>query len=99
PILTKLILGEQWLPMIPALNILIIFGVLRPLISVGIALFDSIGQPNIAATVNLIKLITLAIFILPLTYKLGIIGTAWVVVIAQVAVYPWFSYKLIKTFK
>ncbi|MFH2062344.1 MAG: oligosaccharide flippase family protein, partial [Candidatus Beckwithbacteria bacterium] len=47
PILTKLILGEQWLPMIPALNILIIFGVLRPLISVGIALFDSIGQPNI----------------------------------------------------
>ncbi|MEA3355504.1 MAG: oligosaccharide flippase family protein, partial [Patescibacteria group bacterium] len=99
PILIELILGKEWLPMIPALNILIIFGILRPLISVGVALFDAVGQPNLTATVNLIKLIALVIFIFPLIHKFGIIGVAWAVVIAQIAVYPWFIVKLVKTLK
>jgi len=99
PVFTRLILGEQWLPMIPALNILIIFGITRPLISVGMALFDAIGQPKVAASVNLIKFIVLFSLVWPLTQKWGIIGTSWSVVIAQLAVYPWFIYKLLKFFK
>jgi len=99
PFFTRLILGEQWLPMIPALNVLILFGMARPLISVGVAYFDAIGQPQVAAKVNLIKFITLIILVIPLTRNLGIIGTAWSVVIAQFSVYPWFSYQLIQSFR
>lgn len=99
PFFTRLILGEQWLPMIPALNVLILFGMARPLISVGAAYFDAIGQPQVAAKVNLIKFIALIILVIPLTRNLGIIGTAWSVVIAQFSVYPWFSYQLIQSFR
>lgn len=91
------IFGEKWLPMIPALNILIIFGVTRPLISVGSAFFDSIGQPQISTTQAAIKLFVLALLVIPLTKNLGIIGTAWSVVIAQLTVFPWFIFKLKKS--
>lgn len=99
PIFTRLVLGAKWLPMIPALNILIIFGVARPLISVGAALFDAIGQPQMATTANIIKLTVLLVLIFPFTYQWGIIGTAWAVVISQLLVYPWFIAKLIQVFK
>jgi len=99
PVIIKFLLGEAWLPMIPALNILLIFAVTRPLISVGSALFDATGKPQVPAGVNLIKLITLVLLVFPLTLKFGIIGTSWAVVIAQLAVYPWFAYKLKNAFK
>ena len=93
------IFGTKWLPMIPALNVLIIFGITRPVISVGSAFFDSIGQPRVSTTQALIKLTVLAILVYPLTVNLGIIGTAWSVVVAQLAVLPWFGYQLLKSFK
>lgn len=96
PLIVKIIFGPQWLPMIPALNILIIFGIIRPLISVGSAFFDATGKPNVSTTQAIIKLVTLAVLVYPLTKNLGITGTAWSVVIAQVLVLPWFGYKLIK---
>ena len=96
PSFTRIVLGSQWLPMIPALNVLIIFGIARPLVSVGSAFFDAVGKPKVPAVVNMIKLIVILSLIYPFTIKFGIIGTAWVVVIAQLSVYPWFIFKLIK---
>ncbi|MBT7553242.1 lipopolysaccharide biosynthesis protein [bacterium] len=90
------IFGQKWLPMIPALNILIIFGVTRPLISVTSAFFDSIGKPKISTTQALIKLSILALLVWPMTSNYGITGTAWSVVIAQLAVFPWFGFQLVK---
>ena len=98
PIAIRHIFGEKWLPMIPALNILIIFGITRPIISVGAAFFDSIGQPKVSTTQALIKLIILALLVWPMTSNFGIIGTSWSVVIAQLAVLPWFGYQLKKSF-
>ena len=99
PTAIQYIFGEKWLPMIPALNILIIFGITRPVISVGSAFFDSIGQPKVSTTQAVIKLSVLAIVVYPFTKQLGIIGTAWSVVIAQLFVLPWFGYKLVKSFQ
>lgn len=99
PTAVKFIFGTKWLPMIPALNVLIIFGVTRPIISVGSAFFDSIGQPKVSTTQALIKLAVLATLVYPMTKNLGIIGTAWSVVVAQLSVLPWFGYKLKKSFE
>jgi lipopolysaccharide exporter len=99
PWFTRLFLGEKWLPMLPALNVLLIYGLSRPLVSVSSALFDSLGQPQVAAGLNLIKLFVLLLLILPLTFSLGIVGTAWAVVVAQLAVYPWFIIKLKQAFR
>ncbi len=98
PTAIKYIFGPKWLPMIPTLNILIIFGVLRPLISVGSAYFDSTGLPKVSSTQAVLKLTVLALLVWPFTTNWGIIGTAWSVVIAQLAVLPWFGYKLYESF-
>lgn len=94
PLVIRILLGEQWLTMVPVLNVLLLFGVLRPPISVGAALFDARGEPKVAMQMNLIKLIALLLLIWPLTKNLGIVGTAWAVVLGQTAVYPFFIAKL-----
>lgn len=93
-----LFLGEAWLAMLPALNVLLLFGITRPLISVSSALFDAVGRPQVATKMNLIKLIILAVLLWPLTRSWGIVGTAWAVVIAQLGVYPWYWYQLARYF-
>lgn len=93
----NLFLGPVWLAMIPALNVLLLFGITRPLISVGSAVFDAVGQPKIVATIISIKLIVMLLLLYPLTKAFGLVGTAWAVVIAQISVYPLFVIKLKKT--
>jgi len=97
PLLIGLFFGVKWLAMVPALNILLIFSLTRPLYSVGSAVFDAIGVPKIIAVINLIKLIVLAILLFPLTKAYGLVGTAWAVVISQLIIYPLFLIKLKKT--
>ena len=99
PFLVKLFLGEIWLPMVPALNVLLIFGLTRPLISVSSALFDAVGRPQVATYMNAMKLAVLLILLWPLTRAYGIVGTALAVVIAQLTVYPWYASRLIAYFK
>lgn len=89
-----LFLGEAWLKMLPALRVLLLFGITRPLISVSSALFDAVGRPQVATQMNLIKLLILAALLWPLTSSWGIVGTAWAVVTAQLLVYPWYWYQL-----
>jgi PST family polysaccharide transporter/lipopolysaccharide exporter len=85
--------------MVPALNVLLLFGISRPLISVSSALFDAVGKPQIATYMNLIKLTTLVLLVWPLTHYFGIVGTAWAVVAAQLAAYPWYFKRLSSYFK
>lgn len=99
PWLVKILLGQPWLVMIPALNVLLLFGIMRPLISVASALFDAVGRPQISTWMNLIKLTVLVAFIWPLTVKSGIVGTAWAVVGAQAAVLPWYGWQLVRFFQ
>lgn len=92
----RLFLGEAWLGLIPALKVLLLYGLVRPLISVSSALFDATGKPQIATYMNLIKLAVLAALIWPLTSRWGIVGTAWAVVAAQALTLPWYAYRVVK---
>ena len=99
PLFTNLVLGLQWQEMIPVLRVLILFGIARPIVSVGLALFDAVGQPNMAAKANFIKLIGLVIIIFPATKMYGIYGAAWAVVVAQLVVLPWLLFGIAKFFR
>ena len=96
PWMVTIFLGPAWLEMIPALNVLLLFALTRPLISVGAALFDALGQPRVVAGFNLTKLAVMLILLWPLTKNFGLVGTAWAVVLAQISVYPLFLIKLKK---
>jgi lipopolysaccharide exporter len=81
----EVILGQQWAPMVPAFNVLLLWGLIRSLLATTGPLFQGIGRPSIATKVQAAQLVLLALVIYPLTASYGIVGAAWATVIAAIA--------------
>lgn len=77
-----LFLGEQWLPMQTALQLLTIWGVMRSLGATTGAFWKAQGTPEIVTKIQLIQTIIMAILIYPATIWWGYAGTALAVVAA-----------------
>jgi O-antigen/teichoic acid export membrane protein len=76
PELIRLILGEKWLPMVSAFQIMLLFTLLDPIkLTVG-KLFVSIGHPQILVRVRVVQLIILIIGLFTLGWRYGIAGVA-----------------------
>jgi O-antigen/teichoic acid export membrane protein len=73
-------LGEKWLPIVPAMQVLAAWGLLRSLGATVGPLFNAVGRPDFNTKFQIFKVIFMAIFILPATEAYGIVGTAAVVV-------------------
>jgi lipopolysaccharide exporter len=77
-------LGEQWMPMVPAFNVLILWGLIRSLLATTGPLFQGVGRPSIATKIQFAQLTLLAIVIYPMTAGFGVVGAAWATVMAAV---------------
>jgi len=84
PDFTKIFLGKKWMPMVPAMQILVIFGATRSLGATMGSILYAVGKPKIQTKLSSIQLIVMAMIIYPLTIKWGILGTALAVVISNV---------------
>jgi O-antigen/teichoic acid export membrane protein len=81
PDFTKLFLGPRWEPMVTAMQLLVLWGLMR---SVGApigALLQGYGRPHVLTRLQFVKLILLIIFIYPMTMRWGMMGTALAVVV------------------
>jgi O-antigen/teichoic acid export membrane protein len=100
PEFTQIFLGGKWMPMVPALRILIVSEMIKvPMDTCG-ALFNGMGRPDISFRLVLVRVMTLTVFIYPLTMRWQIPGTALAVVLAIYASVPIWLFgtaKLIKT--
>lgn len=94
---TRIFLGEKWLPLIPALQILAFFGFFRALESTTGALFMAIGKPQYRTRLQEVQLILLAVFIVPLTIYYSFVGAALAVTIYAVLVNPAAIYLALKS--
>jgi O-antigen/teichoic acid export membrane protein len=74
-------LGQQWLGIIPTIQILAAYGAMRS-ISYG-TLFQGVGRPQLQAGISTAKLALLAAIIYPLTKRWGVNGTALAVVLSD----------------
>ncbi len=70
------VFGEKWLPMLPALKILCIYGLLRSLLASGGSILVALGKPRIETAISAFQLAVMGILIYPLTSHYGILGTA-----------------------
>mgnify|MGYP006290697977 CR=1 FL=1 len=86
PDFVRLILKEKWMPMVPAMQILVFWGLFRAL-SPG-PIFQSVGKPAIHTWIQILRVLALSILIYPLSIKYGIRGTAWAVFIQALVTYP-----------
>jgi len=94
PDFTRIFLGEKWLPMVPAMQVLVIGGAIRSIgATIGPA-FQGIGRPDILTKSMFVQLLILMIDIYPLTFKLGITGTSIAVVIPGLMVNVFLFYKI-----
>jgi len=81
PLFTRLFLGQQWLAMVPALQMLCLFGVTRSFNATTGPVFNGVGRPRDLTWLNWIQLMILAVLIYPLTKQWGILGAAAATVI------------------
>lgn len=76
---TMVCLGNKWLPMVPALRILSLFGILRGLSNLFAALHLAIARPDIQSRNKTIELLAFLALIYPLTVRWGLTGVCWAV--------------------
>ena len=81
---TRLFLGEQWVPMIPAMQVLTIFGAARSYGGTIGSLLQGVGKAKLFTRLLLLQLVLLAPIIVPFTAKWGIVGTAAAILIPNI---------------
>ncbi len=88
PRLVGPVLGEPWVPMIPALQVLAVWGGLRSLVAPFVSVLQALNRPDAPALAAFVKLLLFAAIIVPLTARWGIIGTSSAVVAATAIELP-----------
>ncbi|PGF17151.1 lipopolysaccharide biosynthesis protein [Natrinema sp. CBA1119] len=76
PEFTVVVLGEEWVPIVPALQVMAIAGFVRGIAATGGAIFRGTGAPEWDFRMNLLRAITILLTIWPLTNYMGITGAA-----------------------
>jgi len=99
PEFTRVFLGEQWMPIVPAMQVLALAGLLRSIITTTIPLFRATGKPKIETRWQIVRLIAIVIIIYPLTIKYGILGTSIAIVLSAFISSIGFCFQAIKMVK
>ena len=94
PDFTRIFLGDKWLPMVPAMQVLVFAGLLRSIAATAGPIFIAVGKPLIDMQGQCLRLLTLIILIYPLTIKYGFIGTSISVVLSTLSITIWFMFKV-----
>lgn len=84
PEFTMIFLGNKWMPMVPAMQVLVLWGLVRSLGTTTGTLLVSVGKPAIVTKLHFATLILLGSLIYPLSVTWGILGTSLAVLFAMV---------------
>lgn len=99
PRLVPVAMGENWLPMVPALQVLSIVGLIRSLNASADVLFQGIGRPSVITKLDLATFLVLLALIYPLIMRWEITGAALAVLASTAVIYPfrvWISLRAIE---
>ena len=82
PEFTQIFLSEKWMPMVTAMQLLAVAGLIKSIVSAGSPLFVGSGYPNYEFYMQLIRGLTIIIVIYPLIIFMGISGAALGVILS-----------------
>lgn len=94
-----IVLGEKWLPAIPVLRVLVIYGVLRAISGSASALFLGIGKQKYVTSMTFLRFIGLAITIYSFVQMFGLVGAGYSALTSVLFEIPIVVYYIIKVFK
>nr|WP_225317793.1 lipopolysaccharide biosynthesis protein [Haloferax sp. CBA1148] len=69
-------LGPDWLPMVTTMQILVAYGLFRTLFATFNPVWRAVGRPDIQTKLGVLRVVLLAIIVVPMTSSFGIEGTA-----------------------
>lgn len=96
PEFTKIFLGDQWMPMVSAMQLLALAGLLRSITSTMSPVFSAVKRPDIGTKHQAIRLFFLAVLIYPLTIRWGLLGASFAVFLSILMVSFVFSFMVIR---
>jgi len=99
PDFTIVFLGEKWMPMVPAMQVLVFAGLVRSIAATAGPIFYALGKPKIDTKWQMLRLFVIAALIYPLTSKWGILGISIVVFLSIFISNIGFSFNVIKITK
>ncbi len=76
PEFTTIFLTEKWIPMVPAMQVLALAGLMRSIQATTGPIFYAVGKPRIETRWQVVRLVVLAASIYPLTFYWGILGAS-----------------------
>lgn len=97
--LVLVILGNNWLEIVPVLRVLLFFGIIQSIIATSNALFLSTNNQKYVMFSTLFNVIGMLVFIYPFIINFGIVGAAYSVLIGSLVSAPvrlYLSYKILK---
>ena len=86
--IVRIILGNKWLPAIPVLRVLSLFGIVRALTNLFYPVFLAFKKQNYVTITLLASIVVLLILIVPMTMRFGITGAALAALIGSLASLP-----------
>lgn len=96
PDFTEIFLGAKWMPMVPAMQVLALAGLIRSIAATTGPIFYGVGQPRIDTRWQIIRLLVLTALIYPFTIQWGILGASTAVLLSISASTIGFSFRVIK---
>jgi O-antigen/teichoic acid export membrane protein len=93
---TEIFLGLKWMPMVPAIQVLAMAGLIRSIAATTGPIFHAIGRPRIDTFWQIIRLGILALLIYPFSTNWGILGTSIAVLLSISVSTVGFSFEVVK---
>jgi len=96
---TSIFLGDKWLPMVPAMQALVIWGLNRSIGACTGPLFQAAGKPKLATIMQAVRLAMIIVIIYPLTVRFDILGAALTITITGLITRPITDYLVLRLIK
>ena len=96
--IVKIVLGNNWLGVVPALRVLAVFGVVRAISGFSSTLFLAVGKQEYVSVVTFVSILGLAVSIVPLVLSYGIVGAGISALIGSLLALPFMIYFALKIF-
>jgi O-antigen/teichoic acid export membrane protein len=84
PEFTRIFMGEKWMAMVPAMQVLVFVGLFKSIAATAQPVFLALNRPDMDTKLRLFQLIILAGLIYPFSIRWGIFGTSLAVLVSIV---------------
>lgn len=92
PSFVRVFFGADWIPMVPVLQALAVWGAIRALGSSNGPVFYTLSRPDIGLKLTLVRIFLIAVVIYPAAKRFELIGVAGTIIIAGTVVAPFAAF-------